>query len=58
MIEQSPPDRHIQHLREAAAKRVENTSFRSVAYAAGMSPAEFEKVLFGTRRFHGDFRRA
>lgn len=60
MSDQVPGDTRtlsIRHLREAAAKRVENTSLRSVAREVGMSPTGLKKFLLGTAPYLPTVRR-
>ena len=47
----------IQHLREAAAGHVENTSLRNVAREVGMSPTGLKKFLEGTTPYAFTVRR-
>ncbi len=47
----------VQHLREMAAARVENTSLRGVAREIGMSPTGLKKFLLGTAPYSPTLRR-
>ncbi|HET7228449.1 MAG TPA: hypothetical protein VFJ16_00470 [Longimicrobium sp.] len=47
----------VQHLREMAAARVENTSLRGVAREIGMSPTGLKKFLGGTSPYSPTLRR-
>ena len=47
----------VQHLREMAAARVENTSLRGVAREIGMSPTGLKKFLMGTAPYSPTLRR-
>jgi hypothetical protein len=47
----------VQHLREMAASRVENTSLRGVAREIGMSPTGLKKFLNGTAPYSPTLRR-
>lgn len=47
----------VQHLREMAAARVENTSLRGVAREIGMSPTGLKKFLMGTSPYSPTLRR-
>ncbi|HEX8905830.1 MAG TPA: hypothetical protein VF771_13350 [Longimicrobiaceae bacterium] len=47
----------VQHLREMAAARVENTSLRGVAREIGMSPTGLKKFLMGTAPYAPTLRR-
>jgi hypothetical protein len=62
MDEQTTPVPHsreatVQHLREMAAARVENTSLRGVAREIGMSPTGLKKFLMGTAPYSPTLRR-
>ncbi len=50
-------DATIQHLRDAAASRVESTSLRGVAREIGMSPTGLKKFLLGTAPYSPTLRR-
>ena len=50
-------DATVQHLREMAAARVENTSLRGVAREIGMSPTGLKKFLLGTAPYSPTLRR-
>lgn len=52
-----PRSATIQHLREAAAGHVENTSLRNVAREVGMSPTGLKKFLEGTAPYAFTVRR-
>ncbi|HEU4556301.1 MAG TPA: hypothetical protein VFS20_00580 [Longimicrobium sp.] len=47
----------VQHLRDLAAARVENTSLRGVAREIGMSPTGLKKFLMGTSPYSPTIRR-
>lgn len=47
----------VEHLRDTAAARVENTSLRSVAREIGMSPTGLKKFLLGTAPYSPTLRR-
>jgi len=47
----------VQHLREMAAARVDNTSLRGVAREIGMSPTGLKKFLMGTAPYSPTLRR-
>src|SRR3954465_7969632 len=62
MDEQTTPVPHsreatVQHLREMAAARVDNTSLRGVAREIGMSPTGLKKFLLGTAPYAPTVRR-
>src|SRR4051812_24617101 len=62
MDEQTTPVPHsreatVQHLREMAAARVDNTSLRGVAREIGMSPTGLKKFLMGTAPYSPTLRR-
>ena len=50
-------DATVQHLRDMAAARVENTSLRGVAREIGMSPTGLKKFLLGTAPYSPTLRR-
>jgi hypothetical protein len=50
-------DATVQHLRDMAAARVENTSLRGVAREIGMSPTGLKKFLQGTAPYSPTLRR-
>src|SRR3954464_6897027 len=52
-----PREDTIEHLRSAAAARVQNTSLRGVAREIGMSPTGLKKFLFGTAPYSPTLRR-
>lgn len=56
-IPADPRSLSIRHLREAAEKRVENTSLRKVAREIGMSPTGLKKFLLGTAPYSPTIRR-
>ena len=51
------PARTVEHLREMAAARVENTSLRAAAREIGMSPTGLKKFLMGTAPYAPTLRR-
>ena len=52
-----PREASIEHLRSAAAARVEHTALRGVAREIGMSPTGLKKFLLGTAPYSPTLRR-
>lgn len=52
-----PRETSVEHLRAAAATRVEHTSLRGVAREIGMSPTGLKKFLLGTAPYSPTLRR-
>ena len=52
-----PPEPSVEHLRAAAADRVEHSTLRSAAREIGMSPTGLRKFLLGTAPYGPTMRR-